>query len=65
MSYDHDFEPGAFGVCRRCGEEKHGPAGSSRKPTIRHLPDATDKPTMLDEITERDLAFERVYKGDL
>jgi hypothetical protein len=22
-SYDHAYEPGAYGVCRRCGEEKH------------------------------------------
>jgi hypothetical protein len=21
MSYDHKFEPGAYGVCRRCGTE--------------------------------------------
>lgn len=20
---DHKFEPGAFGVCKRCGQEKH------------------------------------------
>ena len=20
---DHDFEPGAYGVCRRCGGERH------------------------------------------
>lgn len=22
--YDHKYEPGAYGVCRRCGEEEHG-----------------------------------------
>jgi hypothetical protein len=22
-SFDHAYEPGAYGVCRRCGEEKH------------------------------------------
>lgn len=21
--YDHAFEPGAYGVCRRCGGERH------------------------------------------
>lgn len=30
MAFDHDYEPGAYGVCRRCGEAKHGPAGSTR-----------------------------------
>jgi predicted transcriptional regulator len=22
-SFDHKYEPGAYGVCRRCGQEKH------------------------------------------
>jgi len=28
ITRDHDYEPGAYGVCRRCGGEKHGAAGS-------------------------------------
>lgn len=35
-AFDHDYKPGAYGVCRRCGEEEHGPAGSnSIKPARR------------------------------
>lgn len=26
-TFDHKFEPGAYGVCRRCGEEKHPAPG--------------------------------------
>jgi RNA polymerase-binding transcription factor DksA len=22
-TYDHKYEPGAYGVCRRCGDERH------------------------------------------
>lgn len=29
-AYDHNFDPGPYSVCRRCGEAKHGPAGSAR-----------------------------------
>lgn len=27
FSYDHDYKPGAWGCCKRCGDEKHANAG--------------------------------------
>lgn len=32
VSCDHDYEPGSYGVCRRCGGHRHGPAGSGSTP---------------------------------
>lgn len=47
MSFDHDYEPGALGVCRRCGEEKHGPAGSGREPAAQESQHAPQRFSIL------------------